>query len=212
MKFKYAKRKRLQFVDFAVGDNVTVKIPRQDREKCEVNRLPAKVVLKRGQINPKYKLAGQFGTLESLFTASSLMPYPGPVKLSVEISNTEISLREAARKYSIIKSDIIKSKCKSGCKTTHCICKRNNKKCFSHCHKGLKCSNGDECDVYENFKKMFPKWGDQHKRNENNVFFSNTCTVDNWLALVYIIANSRPQFFSGIIDKYLWKVVILWRS
>ena len=31
MKLKYAKRKRLQFVDFTVGDNVVVKIPPQDR-------------------------------------------------------------------------------------------------------------------------------------------------------------------------------------
>ena len=53
-----------------------------------------------------------------------------------------------------------------------------------------------------NFKKMFPKWGDKHRSNENDVSFSNTCTVDNWLALVYITANSRPQLFSGIIDKY----------
>ena len=98
-------------------------------------------MLKRGQINPKYKLACQFGKLGSLFTASSLIHYPGPVNLSVETSNTEISLREAARKHSVIKSDIIKCKCKSVCKTTHCICKRNNKKCLSHCHKDLKCSN-----------------------------------------------------------------------
>ena len=117
------------------------------------------------------------------------------------MSNAKISLREAVRKHSVIKSDIIKCKCKSGCKTTHCICKRNNKMCLSHCHKGLKCSNGDEFDVYENFKKMFPKWGDKHTSNENDVLFSNMCTVDNWLALVYIIANSRPQLFIGIIGK-----------
>ena len=76
MKVKYAKRKRLQFVDFAVGDKEAVKILSQDRRKYKVNRLPAVVVLKRGQINPKCKLACQFGTLESLFTASSLIPYP----------------------------------------------------------------------------------------------------------------------------------------
>ena len=93
------KGKRLQFVDFAVGDNVAAKIPPQDTGKCEVNRLPAVVVLRREQINPKYKLACQFGTLEGLFTASPLIPYPGSVNLSVEISNTEISLRKAARKH-----------------------------------------------------------------------------------------------------------------
>ena len=81
-----------------------------------------------------------------------LILYPGPVSLSVEISNTKMSLREAARKHSVMKNDIIKCKCKCGCKTTHFFCKRNNKKSLSHCHKSLKCSNGDECDVYENFK------------------------------------------------------------
>ena len=75
------------------------------------------------------------------------------------------------------------------------------KSVFRIAHTRLECSNGNECDVYESFKKMFPKWGDKHRSNENDVF-SNTCTVDRWLALVYIIVNSRPQLFSGIIDKY----------
>ena len=75
-------------------------------------------MLNRGQINPKYKLACQIGTLKSLVTASSLILSPGPVSLSVERSNTKMSLREAARKHSVMKNDIIKCKCKSGCKTT----------------------------------------------------------------------------------------------
>ena len=57
MKLKYPKRKRLQFVGFAVGDNVAVKIPPQDRGKCEVNRLPAVVVRKNGADNPKIKVS-----------------------------------------------------------------------------------------------------------------------------------------------------------
>ena len=179
-----------------------MKIPPQGSGKCEVNRLPAVVVLKKGQINPKYKLACQFGTLEALFTASSLILYPGPVNLSVEISNTEISLTKAARKHSVITSDTIKCKCKSSCRTTHCICKRNNKKFLLHCHKGLICGNGDECDVYKNFKKIFPNWDNKHRSNENDVFSPDKCTVENWLPLVYIIANSRPQLFSSIINKY----------
>ena len=53
MSLKYAKRKRLQFIDFAVGDNVAMTIPPQDRGKCEVNRLPAVVVLKKGADKPE---------------------------------------------------------------------------------------------------------------------------------------------------------------
>ena len=41
---------------------MVVKIPPQDRRKWGANRLPGVVVLKRGQINPKYKLVCQFGT------------------------------------------------------------------------------------------------------------------------------------------------------
>lgn len=78
-------------------------------------------VVKRWKINPKGKLPCQFCTLKTLFTASSLIRYPDPVSLSVKMSNTEISLREAWRKHLVIKSDNIKCKCKSGCKTTHCI-------------------------------------------------------------------------------------------
>ena len=75
--------------------------------------------------------------------------------------------------------------------------------CLSHCHKGLKCSNGDEFDVYENVKKMFPKWGDKHTSNENDVFFSNTCTVDNWQDHNCLLVSSTNT---------LVKVVILWQS
>ena len=49
---------------------------------------------------------------------------------------------------------------------------------------------------------MFPNWGEKHRSNEYDVFFPDKCAVENWLALVYIIANSRPQLFSSIIDKY----------
>ena len=54
MKLKYAKRKRLQFIDFVVGDNVAVKIPPQDRGKCDVNRLPVVYsCAKKGADEPK---------------------------------------------------------------------------------------------------------------------------------------------------------------
>ena len=151
---------------------------------------------KKEQINPKYKLVCQFGTQEILFTESPLIPYPGPVSLSVEISNTQMFLREAARKHSDIKSGFIK--CKSDCKKTLCICKRNNEKYLSHCQKGLKCSNGNECDVYENFKKMFPKWSDKHIITENDVFLSNACTVEQLTC--FSLYNSK--FKTTIVQRY----------
>ena len=51
MKERYAKRKRIKVKDFNVGDNVAVKVPPIDRGRCNVSR-----VLKRGQVQAKYKL------------------------------------------------------------------------------------------------------------------------------------------------------------
>ena len=200
MKIKYAKRKRLEVADYSSGDNVAVKIPPQDRGKCEVKRLPATVVLKRGRVHPKYKLACQYGTLESFYTASSLIRYPGAVNLSDNVDK-EISLREAARKHAIVKANIVKCKCRTGCKTSHCICKKNGKNCFSGCHKGLKCNNCED-KRYERKKSDLPRWGGKHTINGKNYFFSNTCTVDNWLALFSIISSAKPEFYNEIVKEY----------
>ena len=81
MKERYAKRKRIKVEDFNVGDNVAVKVPSIDRGKCDVSRVPAVVVLKRGQVQAKYILACRFGTIESFYTASSLISYPAPIDI-----------------------------------------------------------------------------------------------------------------------------------
>ena len=58
--------------DFDIGDNVAP----TDRGKGDVSRVPTVVVLKRGQIQAKYKLACRFGTIASFYTASSLISLP----------------------------------------------------------------------------------------------------------------------------------------
>ena len=62
MKERYAKHKRIKVEDFNVGDNPAAKVPPTDRGKCDASRVPAVVVLKRGQVQAKYKLAYRFGT------------------------------------------------------------------------------------------------------------------------------------------------------
>ena len=64
---RHAKRKRIKMEDFNVGDNVVVKVPTINRGKCVVGRVPAVVVLKRGQVQAKYKLACRFGTIKFLY-------------------------------------------------------------------------------------------------------------------------------------------------
>ena len=61
---RHAKRKRIKMEDFNVGDNVVVKVPTINRGKCDVGRVPAVVLLKRGKIQAKYKLACRFGTIK----------------------------------------------------------------------------------------------------------------------------------------------------
>ena len=73
MKERYAKHKRIKVEDFNVGDNAAAKVPPTDRGKCDASRVLAVVVLKRGQVQAKYKLACRFGTIESFYTASSLI-------------------------------------------------------------------------------------------------------------------------------------------
>ena len=49
MKERYTKCKRITVEDFNVGDSVAVKVQPIDRGKCDVSRVPAVVVLKRGK-------------------------------------------------------------------------------------------------------------------------------------------------------------------
>ena len=100
MKERYAKRKRTKVEDFDIGDNVAP----TDRGKGDVSRVPTVVVLKRGQVQAKYKLACRFGTIASFSTASSLISYPAPVDILDE--GKTVSLREAARLHSVLKKDI----------------------------------------------------------------------------------------------------------
>ena len=99
IKESYAKRKQIKVENFDVGDNVAVKVPPIDKAKCDTSHVPVVVALKRGQVQPKYKLACRFGTIEGFYTASSLINYPAPVDILDE--DKTVSLREAARLHSV---------------------------------------------------------------------------------------------------------------
>ena len=101
------------------------------RGKCTVSRVPAVVVLERGQVQAKYKLACRFGTIERFFIASLLISYQAPVDTYSEEDKT-VSLREAARLHSVLKKDISKCNFKTGWKTGLCHCKKISIICLSH--------------------------------------------------------------------------------
>ena len=58
-----------------------MKVPHFDRAKLDVGRMLVVIILKREQLQGKYKLACRFGTIESFYTASSLISYPAPVDI-----------------------------------------------------------------------------------------------------------------------------------
>ena len=168
MKERYAKRTPINVGDFDLGDNVVVKVPPVDKGKCNVSHVPAVIVLKRGQVQPKHKLACTFSKIQSIYTASSLIIYPAPVDILDE--DKTVLLREAARLHSILKKDISKCNSKTECKTSHYHCKKISLKCSSQCQKGLKCKIYDEEGPYDKKNMSLPKWGGSFECNKVNVF------------------------------------------
>ena len=198
MKEQYGKRKRLKIGIFKESDNVSVMIPKEDRGKVELRRIPAVVVKVKGSLShPLYLLACKFGTLEGLFTASKLKSYPGAVDLDSSAVNDYISLRSAAKMYAKRKDDIVICKCRKGCSNNRCPCKRGNLLCTSRCHKGYACSNKEK--AVGNNVNEFPPYGGSIIHNEVCYKFYNTCPIDNWLAIFGAIAVCYPNIFDEIL-------------
>ena len=61
MKTKYNKCKRTKIVEFSIGESVTVKVPKLDREHCDLRALPG-VVVKRAR--GCYKIITKYGVLK----------------------------------------------------------------------------------------------------------------------------------------------------
>ena len=70
-----------------------------------------------------------------------------------------VSLRKAARLHSVLKKNISKCNCKTGCKTSHFHCQKISTKCLPQCHKGIKCKNYDKEGPYDKKSMCLPKWG-----------------------------------------------------
>ena len=77
------------------------------------------------------------------------MPLPQSVKY---IETKSLSIREAAKLFSGRGNDYLTCNCKTGCRTNHCPCRRNNNvsvsRCTTACHQGRRCKN-QQNDVSE---------------------------------------------------------------
>eukprot|EP00112_Aurelia_sp_Birch-Aquarium-sp1_P014510 Seg314.4 transcript_id=Seg314.4/GoldUCD/mRNA.D3Y31 product="hypothetical protein" protein_id=Seg314.4/GoldUCD/D3Y31 len=138
---KYAKQKHIIIEEFQVGENVSGKIPKQDRISSDNKRLACVVVDKRGGRTPSYRLACSSGTLDRRVTTFDTMHYPGRVEINKNNLNKSVSLRQAAREASVVKASALSCKCKKGCTGKTCVCRKDGKVCSSRCHKGISCKN-----------------------------------------------------------------------
>ena len=167
------------------GNNKAVKIPKEDRGKIDARRLPAVVVKIKHTTPPMYKLACKFGTIEGYFSTSNIVSYPGVVDIGNE--DCQITLREAARENSVLKKDIYQCKCKKKCDNNRCPCKKHKVMCHTRCHAGTSCKNKCSSSV-ENIKRdALPAYGGTF----GGIFFSNTCPLDNWLAMLSVIEKHK---------------------
>ena len=173
MKDRYSKKKRLFVQTFQIGDNIAVKIPKEDRGKIDARRLPAVVVKVKCTTPPMYKVACKFGTIEGYFPTSNIVSYPGVIDIGNE--DCQITLREAARQNSVLKKDIVQCKCKKKCDNNRCPCKKHKVVCHTRCHAGTSCQNKLSSSIGNNKRVVLPAYGGRF----GDTFFSNTCTVDN---------------------------------
>ena len=91
---KYQKGKRIKVADFQIGENVSLLIPKGDRQHSDLKRLPCTIIDKSSGQIPTYKLLCEHGMLNRRYTASTLMSYPGVVKGKIQ---KRISLTEAGQ-------------------------------------------------------------------------------------------------------------------
>ena len=94
MAVKYNK-KRVKTQVFSVGDKVTIGIPKMDRAKTDMPRLPCEITKLFGDKVKTSMLGTMFGTIKGKFRGGDLQSYDGSV--AVVRGDITLSLREAAQ-------------------------------------------------------------------------------------------------------------------
>ena len=97
MAVKYNKKKGVKTQVFSVGDKVTIGIPKMDRAKIDMPRLPCEKVEVFGDKVKTYMLGTMFGTIKEKFRGGDLQSYDGNV--AVVRGDITLSLCEAAKKF-----------------------------------------------------------------------------------------------------------------
>lgn len=130
---------------YDIGSLVRVRIPAEDRSKLDRNSLPAKVL---GFDNHEKLIIGcNIGIIKQHFNSHELLPLEGDWPSLENISETIVTLREAARNQSIVKNSGVSCHCKSNCQDNRCKCFKAKVICTSKCHPSSRtnrnCSNNE---------------------------------------------------------------------
>jgi hypothetical protein len=130
---KYSKRHDIQH--FAVGDIVSLKVPREDRTSADNRRLFARIL--EEPYSHRYKVVTLSGTIKRLIPTKELGVIDKALWPDIVIPEgvKEVTLGLAAREASTSARVGISCQCKGPCNTKRCKCYKEDKRCSVHCHR-----------------------------------------------------------------------------
>ena len=138
---KMLKRSEASRPPLLVGDNVRIGIPKVDRGRSD----PPSVIGVVTDINEhgSYKVGTKHGRVKGALSRNLVEKCRQNTFLSPEdVPDSELSIRQTAAQGSIGHGQgFLQCKCKTGCDSLRCTCKKNNLLCNSRCHHSLSCQN-----------------------------------------------------------------------
>lgn len=137
MQEKHNKKRNKRTLEFAVGDKVSVLIPRIDRGGSDLPRLPG-IIRRVSNEGEFYEIVTEHGILKDCLRACDLEMYYGLLSFELSAITNKISLREASKKTNKRDRDLteieISCQCNGTCSGGKCKCFSLGVKCNSHCH------------------------------------------------------------------------------
>ena len=136
---KLMRNTKQKLNELSVGRNVIIPIPQFDRGPTDHRNIRG-VVMEVNEFG--YRIGTQAGTLSGYLSRNQFEEVSESSLTSDMVPSAEISLREAVKRLSKTGGQgFLSCKCKGGCKTSKCKCKKSNVLCNSRCHSSMTCSN-----------------------------------------------------------------------
>lgn len=137
---KMIKASNAKFPAVEIGQCVRIKVPDVDRAKADGRNIIAIVISIENE--NLYKLGTKYGILSQLYSRNEFGVCKEQFVTIEEIPDTNITLRECARKDSNLGGQGFQHcNCTSECNTNRCKCKKTQVLCNSKCHKSRTCRN-----------------------------------------------------------------------